>query len=127
MATKQCSACGESADEAKAFCPGCGHSFDEEAERHTSDFQNMDSTVQVGKTMYGQMLSDMGLNIGQVRNAPAEEPNPISSQPGSPSRTANSADRVGKNAPIGFVTVVIGLVLLILAAALVLYLLPRTT
>ncbi|MFT3742983.1 MAG: hypothetical protein QM785_01695 [Pyrinomonadaceae bacterium] len=54
-------------DEAKAFCPGCGHAFVEEQKRsQTSNFDTMDSTVQLGQTMYNQMLSDMGLNISKA-------------------------------------------------------------
>jgi hypothetical protein len=52
------------ADEAKAFCPSCGHAFvDEEKRDRPSAFESMDGTMQFGKTMYNQMLSDMGLNI----------------------------------------------------------------
>ena len=57
-------------DEAKAFCPGCGHAFVEEEKRQkASEFDKEDSTVQLGQTMFNQMLSDMGLNIG-ARQAP---------------------------------------------------------
>jgi hypothetical protein len=53
-------------DEAKAFCPGCGHAFVEEEKRQKkSEFEKQDSTVQLGKTMYNQMLADMGLNLSK--------------------------------------------------------------
>ncbi len=58
-------------DEAKAFCPGCGSAFVEETKRETaSEFDRLDNTVQLGQTMYNQMLSDMGLNISKAPNAP---------------------------------------------------------
>lgn len=71
MALKQCAKCSEMVDEAKAFCPGCGNAFVEEETREASDFEKMDSTVQLGNTMYNQMLSDMGLNIS--KSAPPPE------------------------------------------------------
>jgi hypothetical protein len=53
-------------DEAQAFCPGCGHAFVEEEKRQKkSEFEKQDSTVQLGKTMYNQMLADMGLNLSK--------------------------------------------------------------
>jgi hypothetical protein len=74
MAQKQCDKCGEMVDEAKAFCPGCGNSFVEEEKRqNVSEFDQLDSTVQLGKTMYGKMLSDMGLNISKAPDAPTPE------------------------------------------------------
>jgi len=66
MAQRQCEKCTEMVDEAKAFCPACGHAFVEEQRRTgKSDFEAMDSTVQLGQTMYNQMLSDLGLNISK--------------------------------------------------------------
>lgn len=67
MGLRQCENCSEFADEAKAFCPGCGQAFVEELERtQSSNFDAMDNTVQFGQTMYNQMLSDMGLNISKT-------------------------------------------------------------
>lgn len=71
MGLKQCGKCSEMVDEAKAFCPGCGNAFVEEEKREASSFEKMDSTVQLGQTMYNQMLSDMGLNIS--KSAPPRE------------------------------------------------------
>ena len=68
MGLRQCDKCSEMVDEAKAFCPGCGHAFVEEEKRQeASKFEKLDNTVQFGQTMYSQMLEDMGLNIS---NAP---------------------------------------------------------
>ena len=54
-------------DEAKAFCPGCGHAFVEEQKRQkASEFERQDNTVQLGQTMYNQMLSDLGLNLSKT-------------------------------------------------------------
>lgn len=70
MGQKACDQCNELVDEAKAFCPACGNAFVEEEQRQdTSAFEKMESTVQMGKTMYGQMLSDMGLNISKTPEA----------------------------------------------------------
>ena len=64
MGVKQCAECSETVDEAKAFCPSCGHAFvDEQTRSEPSKFEKMDSTMQFGQTMYNQMLSDMGLNL----------------------------------------------------------------
>src|SRR6478736_4065588 len=66
MAEKRCDKCGEIVDEAKAFCPGCGDSFVDEKQRTTvSDFDQSKRTVQLGETMFNQMLSEMGLNISK--------------------------------------------------------------
>lgn len=67
MGFKQCDKCSEMVDDAKAFCPGCGHAFvEEETRQEASNFEKMDNTVQFGQSMYNQMLSDMGLNITKV-------------------------------------------------------------
>lgn len=64
MGVKQCAECGESVDEAKAFCPSCGNAFvDEQQRAEPSNFDKLDGTMQFGQTMYNQMLSDMGLNL----------------------------------------------------------------
>lgn len=63
MAQTKCGKCGEMVDAAKAFCPGCGNSLVEEEQREASRFETMDNTVQLGQTMYNQMLSDMGLSV----------------------------------------------------------------
>lgn len=67
MGLRQCEKCEEMVDEARAFCPGCGHAFVAEEKRSkASNFDTADSTVQLGQTMYNQMLSDMGLNISKA-------------------------------------------------------------
>ena len=66
MGSKYCGKCGEQVDEAKAFCPGCGNAFVEEEKRTTvTEFEGSEKTVQLGQTMYNQLLSDMGLSIGK--------------------------------------------------------------
>lgn len=71
MALKKCEQCEEMVDEAKAFCPACGSAFVEEKKRaDESNFEAMGSTVQMGQTMYNQMLSDMGLNISKAPSKP---------------------------------------------------------
>lgn len=77
MGLRQCDKCSEMVDEAKAFCPACGHAFVEEQKRaEPSVFDSMDGTMQLGNTMYNQMLSDMGLNIAGVPNKAAEPVQP---------------------------------------------------
>lgn len=67
MVLRQCEKCSEMVDEAKAFCPGCGHSFvSEEKRSQRSNFDTMEGTMQLGQTMYNQMLTDMGLNISKA-------------------------------------------------------------
>jgi len=66
MAERQCEQCGETVDSARAFCPSCGNPFVAEEQREQkSNYERMDHTLQMGQTMYGQMLSDMGLNISK--------------------------------------------------------------
>ena len=77
MGVRQCDKCSEMVDEAKAFCPSCGHAFVEEQTRNKpSAFESMEGTMQLGNTMYNQMLSDMGLNISAAPNKPAEAVQP---------------------------------------------------
>lgn len=88
MSLKQCGKCSEMVDEAKAFCPECGNAFVDEEKREASNFEKMDNTVQLGQTMYNQMLSDMGLNIS--KSAPPREKRieiiePVATRPSSPS------------------------------------------
>lgn len=78
MSLRQCDKCSEMVDEAKAFCPSCGHAFVEELKRkEPSVFDSMEGTMQLGNTMYNQMLSDMGLNISDAPNKSAEVPLPV--------------------------------------------------
>jgi hypothetical protein len=84
-------------DEAKAFCPGCGNAFVEEEKRTTvSDFDKSNKTVQLGSTMYHQLLSDMGLstskgpNQGEVTTGEPAAAEPVAPPPVQ-IETANSA------------------------------------
>jgi len=85
MALRECDKCGEMVDEAKAFCPGCGRAFVEETVRtESSEFNMLDGTMQLGNTMYNQMLSDMGLNISAAPDKPAETAQPVQPAVGPP-------------------------------------------
>src|SRR5437868_1273246 len=67
MGLKLCDKCSEMVDEAKAFCPGCGHAFVEEAKRQeVSNFDTFEGTLKLGDSMYNEMLSAMGLNISKA-------------------------------------------------------------
>lgn len=77
MALIECEKCGEQVDDAKAFCPACGNSLIEERRRTLStNFEQMDMTVQLGNTMFNQMLNEMGLKSGKPdgHDLPAEPP-----------------------------------------------------
>jgi hypothetical protein len=134
MAQKQCGKCSEMVDEAKAFCPGCGNAFVEEEKREASSFEKMDSTVQLGQTMYNQMLSDMGLNIS--KSAPPREKKieiiaPIAAAVPPPQKATVPPPKVSGSSSkvkwiiLGAVILLIGFFAL-LAAAIALYVLwPR--
>ncbi|PYT01715.1 MAG: hypothetical protein DMF63_02395 [Acidobacteria bacterium] len=69
MGEKRCGKCGEITDEAKAFCPGCGRAFVDEKQRtDVSDFDRSANTVQLGETMFNEMLSDMGLSVSKGKH-----------------------------------------------------------
>jgi len=148
MALKECEKCGEMVPEAKAFCPACGHAFvDEERRREKSKFDKMDSTVQLGQTMFGNMLSDLGLNINkspghadkkvEVIAPAAEAPKAAEiAKPGLESTKRSSVTAVAvehKPAPAsnrwvtvgGILAIVIWLLILIVALVMFVYL-PRS-
>jgi hypothetical protein len=95
MGQRQCDKCSELVDEARAFCPACGHAFVEEEKRQTkTEFESVDHTMQMGQTMYNQMLSDMGLNISKQPNTPDEraavsQPVTVAVDPAQPPKTTN--------------------------------------
>ena len=98
MAEQQCGKCGEMVDEAKAFCPGCGDSFVDEKQRETvSDFDQSKRTVQLGETMFNQMLSEMGLNISKPPNREEKKSDVVA--PLAPPATAPSAERKTQPSP----------------------------
>ena len=99
MAETQCGKCGEMVDEAKAFCPGCGHSFVDEKQRTTvSDFDQSKNTVQLGETMFNQMLSDMGLNVSKPPNREEKAENVV--KPIVPASTAPVVERKEQPSPV---------------------------
>jgi hypothetical protein len=134
MALRACEKCHEMADEAKAFCPSCGHAFvDEQKREKPSEFDSMDGTMQFGKTMYNQMLSDMGLNINAAPSG-AEKPKtqvitaaplePKSSPAVPPPVEAAPADEKRRNKLLIFGIIAAFLILgllIVLAAAFVLW------
>ena len=85
MSQRPCDKCGEMVSVTKAFCPACGHALvDEEARAETSEFEGLDGTMQLGKTMYNQMLSEMGLNISGPAEPVTEPVKPAVSQAATP-------------------------------------------
>lgn len=72
MDARQCEKCGETVEATKAFCPGCGSAMvAEEVRGEISQFDATPGTIQYGKTMYGKVLSEMGLNISAAPNKAA--------------------------------------------------------
>ncbi len=128
-------------DEAKAFCPACGNAFVEEERRSvTTNFEEMDMTVQLGQTMYNQMLSDMGLNVSKAPDvqekvvevaaaAPAVPLQPIA--PAAPVPTAQSVPSKSSNKWIWIMVgviaafILLGIVIVVVAAGVAFYLSPR--
>lgn len=98
MAEKDCGKCGEIVDEAKAFCPGCGHSFVDEKKRTTvSDFDQSKKTVQLGETMFNQMLSEMGLSI--PKHPEREQKNTAVVTPLAPATPVRTPERDSQTSP----------------------------
>jgi hypothetical protein len=76
MAHLQCKKCGANVLEAKAFCPECGGAMaDEEVRQHTSEHDSYAETVNLSKSGYNLMLSEMNLNISDAPNLTAERIN----------------------------------------------------
>jgi t-SNARE complex subunit (syntaxin) len=85
-------------DEAKAFCPGCGHSFVDEKQRETYRTSiSRNRTVQLGETMFNQMLSEMGLSISRQPNRDENRENVV--EPLAPASTAPSVERKEQTLP----------------------------
>ena len=142
MAMTPCEKCGEMVDEARAFCPACGHAFVQEEQRtEQSDFERMDSTMQMGNTMYNQMLSDMGLNISKAADKPQPEkrveviapiaaaprrdaPKPVQQPPAPSAAEASKRGRYIIWAVVGGLLLIFGLALLVVLAAFLIYWLP---
>ena len=81
MSQRPCEKCGEMVSVTKAFCPACGHALvEEETRAESTEFQQFDGTMQVGHTMYNQMLSEMGLNISAASEQVTETVKPIVSE-----------------------------------------------
>lgn len=140
MALKQCDKCTEMADEAKAFCPACGNPFVvEEQRQEASKFDSLDSTMQMGNTMFNIMLSDMGLNTKERPGlqkqveilkpiapaapvAPVGKPKPIETQPQS-ERSAPPAKKTSnaKLYILGGIVIVVLLFLIMLVVAFLVY------
>jgi len=139
MGMKQCDKCSEMVDEAKAFCPACGNAFVEEQQRSVpTNFEEMDMTVQLGNTMYNQMLSDMGLNVSKAPDvqekvvevaaaAPAAPAAPVASVPPTPALAPAKSDNRWIWIVIGVIAalILLGIIVVVVAAAVAFYLSPR--
>ena len=129
MALKQCDKCSEMVDEAKAFCPACGNAFVEEERRSVStNFEEMDMTVQLGQTMYNQMLSDMGLNVSKAPDMQEKVVEIAAAAPVAPVAPAPAkSDNKWIWIIVGVIAAIIllGIVVVVVAAGVVFYLAPR--
>lgn len=127
MDSKQCEKCGETVDAAKAFCPACGNPFVAEQERtRVSEFDASAGTVQFGNTVYNKLLSDMGLNISELKQTPPKPAAEIRPEPATPP-TAMLPERPPRNRMLIWIAVfgvifLIGAAVVVLAAALLVYL-----
>ena len=64
-------------DEAKAFCPDCGHPFvDEQVRGELTEHDTFDGTVKLSQSAYNIMLSEMELDITEQPEAKKEPPLP---------------------------------------------------
>lgn len=128
MAERQCQKCGESTDEAKAFCPGCGTALvNEEKRRTTSEFEMVDSTVKLGHSMYNQMLSEMGLDLSKRSEGRVETVEPAAPAPDPRKTDAISAGPARARSPwvwiVALAVAVVALAFVVVAvAALIFYL-----
>ena len=127
MGSKQCGKCGETVDEAKAFCPGCGHAFVEEEKRTVSEFDMQNETVRLGGTMYNQLLSDMGLSISRSPKKSDSKSEHIPIQPAAPPaiKPADPKPSYVKWIILGAVAALGVLLLLLLVLVILFWLLPR--
>ncbi len=133
MGMKQCDKCSEMVDEAKAFCPACGNAFVEEERRSvTTNFEEMDMTVQLGNTMYNQMLSDMGLNVSKAPDVQEKVVEVAAAAPAAPAapRPAPAPAKSDNKwiwIIIGVIAAIIllGIVVVVIAAGVAFYLAPR--
>jgi uncharacterized membrane protein YvbJ len=75
MSLKQCGKCSEMVDEAKAFCPDCGHPFvAEQVRQKLTEHDSFDGTLKLSQSAYNIMLSEMELDITEqpeAKKAPA--------------------------------------------------------
>ncbi len=132
MGQKRCDKCEEMVDEAKAFCPGCGNSFVEEERREASHFEKMDNTVQLGQTMYNQMLSDMGLNVAKAPPSekrieiiePVASVAPTAKRPSGPPPPTGVSKKT-KWLILGAIILAVGFMALLAAAVLIYIFWPR--
>jgi hypothetical protein len=97
MSHLQCKKCGANVLEAKAFCPECGGAMvDEEVRQHTSEHDSYDATMNLSKSGYNLMLSEMNLNISDAPNLTSERIN-LSKE----FRTSLVLDPIKDNTPSG--------------------------
>jgi hypothetical protein len=123
MALKTCEKCGESVDEAKAFCPACGNAFvSEEKRESTSEFDRYAGTVNVSQSVYKMMLSDFDMQTSKSEAALAPEPifkpTPPPVQVVSPEIVAPIEESKSGNALLIVLICVIVLLIMVMAAVL---------
>lgn len=132
MSFKECKKCGESVDAAKAFCPECGDPFfEEETRAESSEFDKYAGTMNITKSMYNMMLSEMDLDTSRPAKKKPAPPAVIESQPAPVTEPVKTDPPVHQHPPIQnarsgagklIIAVLIGAVILIPVVAITLYL-----
>lgn len=116
MSHVDCKRCGASVPETKAFCPECGGALvDEQVRQHASEHDSYDATVNLSKSGYNLMLSEMNLNISDAPNLTAERIN-LSREFRSSLVLDPVEEKTSPRSKIWLITAVAALLLLLLVA-----------
>ena len=88
MSLKQCSGCGETVDESKAYCPDCGTPMDEEQRRsnEASEFDSLMKTQNINVTSHLKMIEQFNLSSVFTPPKVADEPATAKKEPGAVKR-----------------------------------------
>ncbi len=120
MGIRSCNNCGETADAAKAFCPGCGSPLEAEQQRiENSEFEASGNTIQFSQTAFNMVLSDMGLNISETPDKPLNPVTKIPIQPVVKPAVALPKSEPKKNSYVIWIVVGSAALLLLFAFAII--------
>lgn len=120
MALKICEKCGESAEEAKAFCPACGNPFVVEQEREgSSEFDKYAGTVNVTQTAYNMMRAEV-FGTPPQPEVPETVEKPVSNKPTDSPISSPKLVRKSSNFLVFFIVGVVILLIGVFATILIL-------